>query len=228
MGCSKDGGKCISGAGKIVEKSMELNAFTFVEIHGRVNYVFKKDSIPHVVVSCGERLIEGVSVNQTQDKVIIKDNNTCRWLRNLSKLATVTIYGNNLSFVEDFSHATVSFEAGSQASIFTYNQRDAGSVCNLSFSGNELYVKLNTGIGTIKLTGKSDFLYTYNAAAGWIDGSELSAATGQIDSRGSNYTKVNVSDYLYVESRYIGKVYYQKDVKQIEVMNLGSGEVTPY
>lgn len=228
VSCAKEDGKCFATIGDAVEKRIEIDDFTQLEIHDKINYTIKADSVAHIVINYSKNLIDGISIKQTDNQIIISNNNICHWLRDLSYTPSVTIYGSNIETIEDNSYAQVDIEKGALNNIFTYNQRDAGSTCNISFDGQEMYAKLNTGIGNIVLTGAANFLYTYNASSGFINAENLISKDGYVINRGSNFTKVNVEESLSIENYFIGNVLYKHGLKNLIILEEGTGKIEAY
>ncbi len=226
--CAKDGGRCWVSAKNTITKELPLTPFTTVEIHDNINYVFEPDSVFHASVIAGEKLAEGISITSENNQLKVSNNNTCHWLRDLSNRPTVVIYGMGIEKINDYAHGITEIKVNTTSSTFYYEQWDSGAEAHITFQGSQLFVKLNTGIGTATVIGNTPFFYAYNAAQGFVDSRNLNSTFAHISNENTGYIRVFASDSLRAECHYTGNIYYNSSVKAVSKVKRNTGEIISY
>ena len=72
---------CLQTAGDIVEQEISTPFFDKIVVHEHVGLVLKEGPEQQVVVETGEHLLADVSVEVVEDRLVLRNNNTCNFFR---------------------------------------------------------------------------------------------------------------------------------------------------
>ena len=130
-GCN-DEGVCIKSTGKVVRESRPVEPFHYLEINNNINVFLVQDTVNYgISVEAGENLIAGIATETDSGKLVLKNNNSCDWLRSFEVPVNVYVTFTELD--------TIIFQA-------------AGNVtCTNTWSSDSIYVSVVEGAGDMKL-----------------------------------------------------------------------------
>ncbi len=79
QGCNKQGAGCFDKAGDIKTVSVEVAAFTSIDVSSNVDVQLLNDGLNRVEVSTGENLLAGISLKVEEGVLLIDNLNSCFW-----------------------------------------------------------------------------------------------------------------------------------------------------
>jgi hypothetical protein len=80
--CAKDEGICTGSTGKVISQERTALPFHSVEVYDNINLVLTQEtSLTGITVEAGENLIEGITTKIDSGKLVIRNVNSCNWLR---------------------------------------------------------------------------------------------------------------------------------------------------
>ena len=82
FGCNQeDAPDCFQSAGDIIQQTFEVGTFSKITVYKDVELFITQGATRSVLVETGENLINDVEVYVQNDRLILKDNNTCNLTR---------------------------------------------------------------------------------------------------------------------------------------------------
>lgn len=78
---SENGNDCFQKTGTIIETAFETTEFSSIRIEGEVSLVIKQGDVQEIIIETGENLINDVFVGVTEGVLVIRDENTCNFVR---------------------------------------------------------------------------------------------------------------------------------------------------
>ena len=81
-GCQQDEGVCIKSTGKVITREQLTLPFHYIEVYDNINLILTQDtSLSSIKVEAGENLIDGISTEIDNGRLILRNQNNCNWLR---------------------------------------------------------------------------------------------------------------------------------------------------
>lgn len=213
-GCdSEDAPDCFKTSGTIVEKQVEVEAFHEIIVYDRINLFIEQGAEQKVLISSGKNLIEAVSVEVNDGRLILKNEDKCNLFRDYN---TTNVYVTvpNLTWLQNAGN-TIIESVGElhfpEIWLRSLNQEETkGIYTNGDF-------KLNLVSQTIRITGddfsnfflsgSTDNLNIFIAAGdGRVEAQDLVAKQVDFMHRGTNKLFVNPQEVLKGELRSTGDV----------------------
>lgn len=82
FGCNQeDAPDCFQSAGDIIQQTFEVDTFSKITVYKNVELFITQGATPSVLVETGQNLINDVEVYVENNRLILKDNNTCNLIR---------------------------------------------------------------------------------------------------------------------------------------------------
>jgi hypothetical protein len=225
-GCGKDDGVCVSSTGKTITQDRGSEPFTTLSVYDNINLILTQDpSVNRVVVEAGENLIDGITSRIDSGKLVLRNENSCNWLRSFKVPVNVYLTFTKLD--------TLSFQA-------------AGNItCTNDWTNNSVYVEVIEGSGQLDLklqtyrsfffvpggttlitaTGTSDVTTIISSSFGPVHAENLVSKFTYISTYSPNDVFVSSSIDLQVEIGNIGNVYYRGDPANIQTELLSEGKL---
>ncbi|MGK7390480.1 MAG: head GIN domain-containing protein [Candidatus Cyclobacteriaceae bacterium M2_1C_046] len=223
LGCS-DESACLNTAGDNVSYMLTLPAFEKIELNDdiRVKLVQSNDTL--ITVTTNENLKSDLSLEVIDRMLVIKDYNSCSWIRNHTQ-TTVTVSHPNLSGIDHLgSNLVFSSDTLYYPNLKLYAKNAPGDF-NLILNNNKTVISTDD-LNNITLSGKSRELFVgIYAGDGRIDAVNLIVNRAGFFQRGSNDIMVYPVDELKGKIIGHGNVIYYNKPGLIEVEDTGNGEL---
>jgi hypothetical protein len=130
-GCDKEG-VCVKSTGKVVREQRPGLPFHYIEVHDNINLFLTSDTTSNeIIVEAGENLLAGIITSIDSGRLVLRNENSCEWLRSFEVPVNVYIRYIGLD------------------SIITYA---AGNItCTNTWIHDSAYVNVVEGAGNIDL-----------------------------------------------------------------------------
>jgi hypothetical protein len=228
-GCNKDEGVCISSTGKIIKQDRFVPSYKTVEVNDNINLILTQDpAINRITVEAGENLIDGITAVLDSGKLILRNENSCNWLRSFE--VPVNVY---LTFTQ---LDTIIFQAA--GNISCTNDWTNHSVCldviegagkiDLKLQVYRSFVLARYGTTNINLTGNSEVTTLVSYSFGPLHAENLISKFTYVSSYSPNDMFIYSSIDMIVEIGNIGNVYYRGDPSTITTKYLGEGKLIKF
>lgn len=108
IGCNdQDANNCFQTAGSIVQIEIDVANFNKVVVHKRIELIVKHGDEQKVIIESGDNLIPDISYEVIENELILRDNNTCNFVRDYD-ITKVYITSPNLTKIRNASELNVS------------------------------------------------------------------------------------------------------------------------
>ncbi len=104
---SENANNCFQKAGAIIQTEVEVATFDKVTVHERIELIITQGNLQKVIVETGENLLNDISVEVINNELILKNFNTCNFIREYD-LTKVYITSPNLTTIRNASEYNVS------------------------------------------------------------------------------------------------------------------------
>jgi len=227
--CSKDEGVCISSTGKVITQDRSSQPYQTVEVYDNINLILTQDSVYNkITVEAGENLINGITAKIDSGKLVLRNENSCNWLRSFE--VPVNIY---LTFTQ---LDTILFRAAGNITCTNDWTNESLSLDVIEGSGNidlkinafRTYIIVRYGTTSIKLNGFSQITTLISYSFGPLHAENLTSKFCYISSYSSNDIFTYSSVDLQVEIGNIGNVYYTGNPATISSNIHGEGKLIEF
>ncbi len=176
ISCKKEEDRsCFKTTGSIIDKIIPLGSFTQLDLGPYFQYELIQDTINFIEINAGENLINFISSDIEGEKLTLKNNNKCRFLRYKKEKVTAKIHFTTLNSIFyhgsetliskdtlDFSETTLTLKAN----------ETSGSI-NLKLKAKTIYLNNSNGTPDIELSGSCDFFTIDISANGTFSAKNL-------------------------------------------------------
>ena len=225
MGCSKNQGGCFTSSGEITTEKREATAFRFIELNNNVDVFLTYAPEYSIEVHAGKNIIKGIKTYVDNNTLVIKNENTCNWVRSYEKpievyISTPTLdsivyqASGNLTSTNQFLTDSLKLDVLEGAGSIDLNVRTDRSTFNLHYGTVDLNVK-----------GNSHIAYLYSGAYGPANLRNLYTVFTFLTNNSTNNCYVWASFQLDAKIENVGDVYYWGDPPIINYSGAGSGKL---
>lgn len=227
-----DAPECMTSPGKIIQKEVVLEPFFQVAVFGKVQVFIEQSDEQQVIVQAGENLIDAVSAEVEDGKLILKDLNDCTFFQTTYQ-HVVHLKVPNLSYIENSGNRMIQ-------GVGLLNFPSVTLVSNNYVKNPEVYTngdfKFELQSKTIRLSGDDFsnfylsgktgyFVAQFWAGDGRLEARELVADSIQIFHRGTNKMILNPQNSLRGEIRSTGDVISVNRPPVVEVQSFYTGKL---
>ncbi len=214
LGCdTEDAPGCLKKAGVITSEVIEVAPFEEIIVYERVKLFIKQGPVQSVEIETGENLRKNVSVKVENNRLSIRDENSCNLVRNYG-ITKVTVTIPNLTWLQNSSGSTI--ESIGVLKLEELWLRSVNQERDLSIHTDgdfilELDVEnlriTNDNISNYFLSGRAENFNVFFAAGdGRLEAGNLVVQRFDIFHRGTNKMIINPQESLQGEIRSTGDV----------------------
>ena len=233
LGCDKeDAPDCLQTSGKIIEKEIEVSPFEEIIVYDRINLFIEQGPQQKLLVKSGKNIIEDISANVVDNRLILKNNNSCNLLRDYN-ITDVYVTVPNLVWLQNAGN-TVIKSVGElhfpDIWLRSINQEEKKGVYTdgdfeLHLISESIRVT-GDDFSNFFLSGNTKYLNLFIAAGdGRVEAQDLVAETVEVMHRGTNKLFVNPQQVLKGEIRSTGDVISVNRPLVVEVESFYSGKL---
>lgn len=227
--CNKENAPdCFQKAGKTETERRSLALFESIEIRDYLFVELYDSSEYFIEVTAPRNLIPEVVTNVEENELIIRNDNSCNWVRSYDRNIVVRIYAPEFGPIENYGTGGISsIRTITQHKLVIDNRHSAGTI-DLTIDVDSVAIRSHTGVADVLLKGHAGTSEFFAQGYGWIDGRNLHTTQAYVNNSSINNVYVNASDYLFGVLYYSGSIYYSGDPDFVESDIQGSGEMVPF
>lgn len=228
-GCSKDNGVCVSSTGKTITQDRIAQPYNSIEVYDNINLFLTQDSSQNKIrVEAGENLIEGITTKLDSGRLIIRNENSCSWLRSFEIPVNVYLTFTDLDTIvfQAAGNITCTNEWTAE-SVYLEIIEGAGKI-NLKLDVYRSYFIVKYGTTAIDLIGNSEITTIITYGFGPFHAENLLSKFTYVSSHSSNDVFVYSSIDMAVEIGNIGDVYYKGNPATISTNIYGEGTLIAF
>jgi hypothetical protein len=212
VSCNKENKPdCFKSAGEIIKEQRTLPPFTFIQGHDNIEIILTSDSIQTVVVEAGKNLFPKIITEVNDYGLIIKNNNTCNWVRSHKNTIKVYIGQPALQTIFQYGSENISTQEQIHLPHLLIHQYGRGDI-DLNLVSDNIDIDLN-GAGNITLTGNANAVtaHTYNLGQvnfGILNTLGLSCKSLTLKSETQADAYVSADSIMNLKIKNTGNIYY--------------------
>ncbi|MFB6257896.1 MAG: head GIN domain-containing protein [Flavobacteriales bacterium] len=224
--CKKEQmGDCLKSRGKTVERSRSIKGVRAIELHDHVELVIEKSANEGVEVRAGKNLIPLIKTKMEEDTLVIRDENTCDWVRSYEPVPKVTVRTKALTHLFNHSTADISCKGSIQGPRFHYAQWNGMGNVELTLHTDTCWLKAHTGSGDLRCHGSSDMAYLYSSGTAFLRLRDLECQKAWATNKGSGNMYLNVQGELKAFVHSLGSIYYHGKPTLTKAVREGEGKI---
>ena len=189
---SENAGDCFQKAGTITQQELNVGTFTKILVNRDIELIVKQGATQKVVVESGENLLNDITAEVIDDKLILTDNNTCNYVRNYG-ITKIFITSPNITEIRSSTQYDISSDGVLTYPSLTILSEDFGAPdtftnanFNLQVDNTSLRIVFNN-LSNAFISGTTENLaITFAAGTSRFEGRDLIAQNISIWNRSSN------------------------------------------
>ncbi len=214
---------CLTSLGNEVSIVRSVEDYHKLYVEDRIQAVVVQDSSRYgeIEISGPENLLEQVTSFVEDNRLNLKNNNTCNFVRSFDYELKVKIFVKSISEIYIESIAAVVSEGPiviNKLEIYNYALSD----CSLELSGNEVFVQSRNSAFT-ELRGKIKVLKGSIEEISELEASNLQCEEVLLDSHSPLNCTINASNGIFVNLYNSGNIIYNSEPSEYKLIGVRTG-----
>ncbi len=224
--CEKlPGEDCFKSTGEIILEHREIGDFQHISLNDNINLIITQGNECSVTVQAGRNLLESIITEVSDTLLVVKNENTCNWMRNYSKEIDVYLTVKDLKSIVYRSSGmifTTNTIIGDSIDVAVW---DGTGTIDMSINTRVCLLSLHYGSVDFRIKGNTDISYIYAGSYGPFFCQDLESGFVFMNNRGSNDCYVYCTKQLEAEIEYTGSIYYRGDPEIVKANITGTGQL---
>lgn len=224
--CKKDNlCDCLKSTGPIVKETRYLSQFDIIKLSDKMNLYIYPDTCDYVVIEAGKNLIPSIETNIMNQKLHIKNENKCNWVRSFKKEINIYLHLKSLHRFECTGSGNMYFMDTLFSSEFYFDIEEASGSFQLLLNTKNAEFRFHTGAADVEAAGNTDLTYFYHAGNGPMNLEQLKSKDVWGENLSVQHTRINATRFLQVNIKHWGNIYYKGEPDTIKSFITGSGQL---
>ncbi|MCU0370080.1 MAG: DUF2807 domain-containing protein, partial [Bacteroidales bacterium] len=227
--CAKDEGICVGKTGKSITQDRIAIPFHAVEVYDNINVILTQDtSHTAIQVEAGENLIDGISTEIDSGRLVLRNLNSCNWLRSFEVPVNVYLKFTSLDTLIFQAAGNISCtNAWTNDSVY-FNVIEGGGQIDLNLDVFKSFLFVRYGTVTVNVRGNSQVTFISSQGYGPFHAEQLVSKFTYVYTFSPNDVFVHASVALGAEIANIGNVYYRGDPDEVNTVITGEGRLIEF
>ncbi len=224
--CNKDHMfDCFTGTGHDVTENRYEPYFNRIKASNNVDVEIYPGHNFKIEITCGDKLIDGITTTVKDSMLYIRNENKCNWVRSFKNKFTARVWLPEITELTANGSGNLTFKDTIRYDGFTYNNWGASGTVTFLFNTQSAHINIHTGPGDFKMYGHVGVHYLYNNGNGRLDASQLNTDVTFTENKGANNQYVRAKNFLSAKISYVGDIYYYGNPAEVEELGEGSGHL---
>ncbi|HNY01538.1 MAG TPA: head GIN domain-containing protein [Bacteroidales bacterium] len=223
--CSKDGGRCLTPAGRVITQVREVSGFDSIRVLDNINVILSPGSEPRVTVEAGENIIGGITTEIVGRELVLRNTNTCNWLRSYSSPHDVRVTATSLLKIHYDGSGNISCTDTIRSGYLKIDLWGGCGTIDLKINVTNGFFLQHMGTATMELSGICNVSSVFAGDYGLLRLDRLRTGYTFVTNSSSNDCYVNANHALDATITSIGNIYYSGDPGEIKYSITGSGRL---
>jgi len=224
--CSKDHLlDCVKSTGRIITLNRAGAKITSIELRQNVNLVVRTGAGRYIKVTAGEHLQDGIITEISGNKLFIRNENKCNWVRSFDQTNSVEVGLDTLKQIDDYGSGDIQTSDTVFADDFAFNSWNASGTITLLLHAGTTHLNNHIGRTDIHASGISGVSYVMINDTGQLDAYELYSGYTFLRNESTGDCKVRAEKEIDAEIRYVGNVYYRGSPPVVNSNISGTGKL---
>lgn len=219
---------CLKSTGESTKELRLTSSFNGLDISDNMNVYITESEDVSVLVEAGENIIGNIKTEVRKGTLFLSNNNKCNWVRDYDKEVNIYISSNKINNISYRGFGEVKTLGNYSSRHFFVDMWMASGNMALHLNCDTVYLKSHTGPANIDCDGSTKYLIVYMNGTGVIDAGKLRSDNVLAINRDVGDVYVQAIDLLNAEIYSRGDIFYKGDVKEINLDDLGEGELINY
>ncbi|MFB6306871.1 MAG: head GIN domain-containing protein [Flavobacteriales bacterium] len=216
---------CTRSKGKTVTKERDLSEISDVTLFNDLKLKIEQDSFYSMEVKGGKNLLPRIKTKVFGDSLVIKDNNKCDWVRDLSHKIMIKITVKDLKKVEVDGTGSIKSIGKLDFDNFKFVNHSGHGEFSFNIKSKNATFKSTGGTGDLKLKGNADYCAIYHSGVGFIYGKDFKVNDLNFNHDGLGEIHIKATNRLRGTIKSQGDVYYSGKPNEIDVKVTGQGKL---
>ncbi|MCS6822172.1 MAG: DUF2807 domain-containing protein [Microscillaceae bacterium] len=206
--------RCLKSTGEIVEQIRFTTDFQELEVWNNV-HLHLDNSLPinQLVVKAGKNLINQIETSVNNNKLIIRNQNRCHWLRSFEVRVEVRLNPQNVKNILYQSNGTL--KSLQQITIKKLSLKVVlPAIVELNVKADTLQLAYQNS-SPIQISGEAKYLNIYADGIGLADAQHCLAQYGKVVHTNINEVRIAATEKLEVTITHKGTVAYYRKPKEL-------------
>jgi hypothetical protein len=227
--CGKDEGICVGKTGKTITQMRTTLPYNSVEVYDNINLILTHDtSLTAIYVEAGENLIDGITTKIDSGKLVLRNHNSCNWLRSFEVPVNVYLTYTKLDSIIFQAAGNITCTNEWTNDTIYLDVVEGGGQINLNLNVFKSFITVRYGTVAINITGFSQVTYISSQGYGPLHAEDLYSKFTYVYTFSPNDVFVKATVELGVEIRNIGNVYYTGNPGNIYTNISGKGKLIEF
>ncbi len=200
-------GDCFKSTGDIAIEYRTLAAFDTIETYDNISVFLTTDTFFEVKIEAGENLIPLIKTEVKNNKLTIKNDNSCNWVRSFTTPVNVHISMPSPGGIINEGIGKITSLNKVKDRTLLIKMTSSGDV-DLQLDIPHLLGNLSASEGNLYLTGNCNLFEIFYLGTTIINGTDLAIEKAYIETTGTGDFHLNVSDEIGANIGWVGNVYY--------------------
>lgn len=224
--CRKEGAWCFQGAGEVIMEERPGGNIRIIEILDDPDVVLTQvQGSGTVSVEAGENLVDGIITEITGDRLLIRNNNTCNWVRSFDVPVRIHVGVMKLDSIIFRGSGRLSSSNHLVNDSIQIDVREGAGSIDLRITTEKSRFYIHEGTVDIKVSGSSWVNFIGSHGLGPVDCLDLESQFTLITSSSPNNCYLQVNQYLDAKIRNAGNIFYRGEPGTIKSESTGSGRL---
>lgn len=216
---------CFKSTGKIItEERLIESSIRNIYLEDEIELVLTQSDNPYLSVEAGENLLPYIETIIEGDKITIRNNNTCNFLRSYKNKIQVNLSTKSLRYISYSGTENISATNTIVVDTLEIETIGVGDIIMDVDIDDMLNVFQHEGPSDFYLSGESTNSYLYSRGKGWFYLQDLTSQSAFINHNGTGDFNLKVIDDLFIDLYSIGNVGYYGSPTNVSIgVKEGSG-----
>lgn len=225
VACKKPG--CFEDAGPLVTVERPTTSFHRINLFDDVDLVLTQDTVESIKVKAPKLIQANITIINENGVLTIRNNTSCKWIRNSSEKIEVHISVKELDYFEYSGSGNVTSTNTIRANkINFYSATGAGNI-DISLEAKEVTAWVEYESADFIFKGKADICYCYANSRGTLQFEDFEVRHLVINYAGNRNTTVLATERIEAIVYHTGNVYYKGHPSNIFTTYYSTGRLLP-
>lgn len=225
-GCGKDEGVCVSSTGKVISVDRGQQAYHSVVVYDNINLILTQDTSKYLItVEAGENLIDGITTVIDSGKLVLRNENSCNWLRSFEVPVNVYLTFARLDTIVFRAAGNITFTNNWTNRFVYFDVVEGAGKLDIKLNVYQAYFIVRYGTTYLDLSGISEVATLISYGFGPFHAENLDSKFTYVSCYSPNDMFVSSSIDLYAKIGNIGNVYYRGNPSTINTEYLNTGRL---
>ena len=207
---------CFKSNQPVSTEERTLASFQELEILSVFEVRWVKDSTYKALITCGEKLIENISTEIIDSKLVLKNNNKCNWMRSQDKRIVIEVHSPTLKNIYINECCDLISTDTIKTAVLNIDNHAGISTAKINVNCETLYFSVHAGTGNFEVGGYTGVAYYYNNGNSYFNMENCWADYLYLKSNSTGQTYVHVTKELGATVAGRGNVYYYGNPYKID------------